>query len=159
MVPATPNTTREVTSQRQLTPVHACYLRLFGEPDDRAAAEMHAVAAYLPASPSPELILLVAVATHHRCAERAADDALARRQAQLQSQIDTLSATVVWIERRRELRYAIIQLVLSVGVLLGALYLAAQALGEHNGRVVAVMQCSLALVAATVGVRMLWRPR
>lgn len=117
------------------------------------------MAGFLPATPSPDLLLLVAAATHHRCAERAAADAITQRQAQLQGQIDVLTAAVGLIEQRRELRFAAVHLVSSVAILAGAVYLACCALAEPHGRVVAVMQCTVALVVAVTGARMLWRAR
>ena len=149
----------KLTTQRHSLPAATCYERIWGPPDEQALAEMAAISAYLPSSPSPELLILIACSVHHRCAERAAADAMTQRQAQLQGQIDVLTAAVGLIEQRRELRFAAVHLVSSVAILAGAVYLACCALAEPHGRVVAVMQCTVALVVALTGARMLWRPR
>lgn len=158
MVP-TKSSSPGVAPLRPASALRACYARVFGEPDSIAAAELDALAPFFPAHPSAELLLLVACSVHHRCAERAVADSLDQRQALTQAQICALGVAVARLEQRRELGFAMVNLVSSVAILVGALYLACRALAEPHGRVVAVMQCTVALVVAVTGARMLWGPR
>lgn len=148
------NTSRPVATSRTSTSIHACYVRLFGEPDAAASAEMEAMAPFIPTPPSAELVLLVALAVHQRVAERDFVRQFDVRQVALVHQVNTVAEMLRSIERAQALRLAIWRLASTMVVLGSAAYLAAQATQATQGRLVSSLQAMVALVVAVVIVRL-----